>query len=97
MAESPALARLERLYLLLEELGECQQAIGKVLRHGYDEYHPDRPTNNRQDLERELGDVLCAIGLLCNSGDLDAQKIDDARIAKSVSMYRYLHYNKRKE
>lgn len=28
-------AQSERLALLLEELGEAQQAIGKILRHGY--------------------------------------------------------------
>lgn len=28
-------AELERLALLLEELGEAQQVIGKILRHGY--------------------------------------------------------------
>ena len=29
-------AEAERLALLLEELGEAQQAIGKILRHGYE-------------------------------------------------------------
>lgn len=28
-------AQAERLHILLEELGEAQQAIGKILRHGY--------------------------------------------------------------
>jgi hypothetical protein len=36
-------AELERLSLLLEELGEAQQAIGKILRHGYKEL-PRKPS-----------------------------------------------------
>ena len=41
MAKILTLSRLERLALLLEELGEAQQVIGKILRHGYDSRHPD--------------------------------------------------------
>ena len=36
-------AEAERLALLLEELGEAQQAIGKILRHGYASTHPANP------------------------------------------------------
>jgi hypothetical protein len=46
-------AEAERLALLLEELGEAQQIIGKILRHGYESYHPDDPeTTNRTLLAR---------------------------------------------
>lgn len=33
-------AEAERLFYLLEKLGEAQQAIGKILRHGYESYDP---------------------------------------------------------
>jgi hypothetical protein len=50
-------AQLERLAFLSEELGEAQQAIGKIVRHGYDSYNPLVLTNsnNREDLEKEIG------------------------------------------
>lgn len=34
-------AEAERLAMLSEECGEVIQIIGKILRHGYDSYHPD--------------------------------------------------------
>lgn len=37
-------AQAERLYYLLEELGEAQQAIGKILRHGYESRDPTKAT-----------------------------------------------------
>jgi NTP pyrophosphatase (non-canonical NTP hydrolase) len=83
----------ERLFLLLEELGEAQQAIGKVLRHGYLSCHPDRPgPDNRRALERELGDIQCAIDLLCERGDIDAGTIEDSRAFKHQKVKRYLHH-----
>ena len=35
-------AEAERLAILLEEFGEAQQAVGKILRHGYESYDPSR-------------------------------------------------------
>ena len=37
-------AQAERLFYLLEELGEAQQAIGKILRHGYESRDPTKAT-----------------------------------------------------
>lgn len=51
-------AQAERLAMLAEECGEVIQVIGKILRHGYDSYHPDRPhITNRELLQRELTDL----------------------------------------
>ncbi|MDJ0712582.1 MAG: hypothetical protein QNJ14_19525 [Woeseiaceae bacterium] len=35
----------ERLAILAEEAGELIQTIGKILRHGYDSYNPDCPSD----------------------------------------------------
>ena len=43
-------AQLERLYILSEELGEAQQAVGKILRHGYDSKHPETGITNKESL-----------------------------------------------
>jgi NTP pyrophosphatase (non-canonical NTP hydrolase) len=64
-------AAAERLAILAEELGECMQAVGKILRHGYAGHHPDHPeVNNRDDLSREAADVIKAIAMLIAAGDL---------------------------
>lgn len=52
----------ERLAMLAEECAEIIQVIGKILRHGYDSYHPDSPNvTNRDLLNREIVDVLSVI------------------------------------
>ena len=72
----------ELLALLLEEMGEAQQVIGKVLRHGYDSTHPDGGPDNRMLLEKEVGDVLAAVDLLVSEHDLNADQLDKHRLAK---------------
>ena len=42
-------AQAERLFYLLEELGEAQQAIGKILRHGYESRDPTKATPTYDD------------------------------------------------
>lgn len=95
-------AQAERLALLAEELGEAQQAIGKVLRHGYLSGNPDKLVNqgsagitltNRDELEKELGDVKAAVAILCNCGDLDSSNIHKARVRKMQRVDRYLHHS----
>lgn len=50
-------AEAERLAMLAEEAGEVIQVIGKVLRHGYESWHPDSPeVSNRDLLAKEVAD-----------------------------------------
>ena len=59
-------AQAERLAMLAEECGEVIQMIGKILRHGYDSYHPDNPSAlNRSLLGRELTDLYAVASALC--------------------------------
>ncbi len=83
----------ERLALLLEELGEAQQAIGKILRHGYDSCHPDGGPNNRERLEMELGDVEHAINRLCYHNELSYTEIEKWELIKATKVTKYLHHN----
>lgn len=85
-------AEAERLALLAEELGEAMQAIGKVLRHGYESTHPDGGPTNREALERECGDVRHAMIRLCNEGDLSRRAIHERANAKTTSVLPYLHH-----
>lgn len=86
-------AEAERLALLAEEMGEAIQAIGKVLRHGYESTHPDGGPTNRETLERECGDVRHAMIRLCDTGDLNKQRIHDCADIKGKTVSKYLHHS----
>jgi NTP pyrophosphatase (non-canonical NTP hydrolase) len=88
-------SQLERLAILSEEMGEAQQAIGKILRHGYESHNPDVPKagwSNRHDLEKELGDVLFAVEMLWVSLDVSGHAVHQRKIAKSDKIKPYLHH-----
>ena len=85
-------AQSERLYLLLEELGEAQQVIGKILRHGYESTYPGDSETNRQSLERELGDVFCALGLMSDGKDINMDKTIEHAEEKDGKVEKYLHH-----
>ena len=88
----------ERLALLLEEMGEAQQIIGKILRHGYDSWNPDDDNvSNRGLLEKEIGDILAALDMLVSSKDLNDDYFEQARIRKHQSVRKYLHHQKQED
>lgn len=70
-------AQLERLAIFNEELGENVQVFGKIIRFGYGSFHPSDPTmtNNRELLEKEVGDILIAIEMMVRAGDLNRNRI----------------------
>lgn len=84
----------ERLALLMEELGESVQAVGKIFRHGYESFHPYgyKPGSNRRHLEAELGDVDAAKALLFAAGDLNKQVVGVSRANKLKRVGAYLHH-----
>lgn len=85
-------AEAERLALLCEELGEAQQAIGKILRHGYESTHPDGGPTNRETLEREIGDIYAAAQMLEDAGDVDQARTEAWRECKLVNVIQYVHH-----
>lgn len=85
-------AEAERLALLAEEMGEAIQAVGKILRHGYESTHPDGGPTNRESLEWELGDIAAAVTLMCRAGDIESDVIDSHEIIKRESVKKYLHH-----
>lgn len=84
----------ERLAWLLEELGEVQQAIGKILRHGYDSKNPDNihHLGNRNDLERELSDTLYVLIMMNDKQDIDLNKIYHDGMEYTTKRQKYLHH-----
>lgn len=88
-------AELERLALLSEELGEVQQIVGKIIRHGYSSYSPldESKTTNRKLLEKELGDVLFAANLMIANNDISQTVIQNRSHYKRDTIQKYLHHN----
>ncbi len=87
-------AEAERLFLLSEELGEAVQAIGKILRHGYESKDPTiagGPTN-REALEKEIADIFVATGLLLVAGDISRARCARHEDEKAESVKKYLHH-----
>lgn len=61
----------ERLHMLAEECAEVIQAVTKILRHGYDSYHPDQEDispdkryTNLHHLRDEIGDLVAVMVLM---------------------------------
>lgn len=79
-------AQVERLALLVEELGEASQAAGKILRHGFRQ--PGLPYDNARDLSLELGDVLYAVSLCARDLDLS---LAQQRCAEKLKARPHLH------
>lgn len=85
---------LERLAILSEECGEVVQIIGKILRHGLESRHPMYPDleTNRENLIKEVGDVLVAIDMLTEAGDINEHLIEDRKRVKRYRIQEYLHH-----
>lgn len=84
----------ERLSILLEECSEVIQICGKILRHGYESFNPfdkDKVTN-RVLLAKELGDVLLALEMLKDSGDINENFPDNFKELKKLTIQKYLHH-----
>lgn len=88
-------AQTERLSMLVEEAGEVILAAGKILRHGYEETHPDNTNsqrNNRTDLQRELGDFSGVVNAMLINEDLFGPDIMDHSYTKMKRARKYLHH-----
>lgn len=89
----------EALAILSEECGEVIQAIGKILRHGYEDYSPfdETKTSNRINLEREIGDVIFATKLLDNDKQISLLDCNLEAKSKEDRVKPYLHHQKDEE
>jgi len=83
-------AQLERLSVLIEELCEAGQAVGKILRHGFESGW--NGSNNRRDLNEELGHVFWAMNLLVSKNELNIKDIVESRARKAARETNFLHY-----
>ena len=88
-------AQIERLAIATEECGEVSQVVGKILRHGYNSYHPSDvdKTTNRQNLEKELGDILWIMDVMVREEDISMENILKFKQMKKEKSGKYLHHN----
>jgi NTP pyrophosphatase (non-canonical NTP hydrolase) len=87
-------AETERLFCLIEEAGEMLQIVGKIGRHGYYSCHPNGGPNNRELLERELGDLLYSIRAMAKKYDIDMNLVEEHAFEKANRIKPYLHHQK---
>lgn len=87
-------AEAERLHCLAEECGEVVKAAMKILRHGYGSINPHGAdlTNNRGDLEREMGDLRYSMIAMCEAGDVRKDHIHRHADIKRVEVQQWLHH-----
>lgn len=93
-------SQAELLAMLSEEAGEVVQAVGKILRHGFESTHPDGGPTNRESLERELGDLRAIVEQLAASGDLTELEMYRAETRKQHRISRgeaFMHHHRAKE
>lgn len=85
-------AKAERLVLLMEEASEVIQDAAKIMRFSDTNFHPISGVSNVESLEKEIGDVLAAIDLLVFAGDVDLDRIEDARKKKHTKVRQWMFY-----
>lgn len=70
----------EILLITQEECAEVTQAISKVFRFGMEDEF--RGQTNREHLEEEIGDLMCMIDLLIDSGMISESAVMTAKNEK---------------
>jgi NTP pyrophosphatase (non-canonical NTP hydrolase) len=77
----------EILLIAQEECAEVTQAISKTFRFGLLEKYADK--TNQERLEEEVGDLVCMIELMKDSGIIDPEFVRTASIKKKVKLEKW--------
>lgn len=85
-------AEIERLALLAEECGGVAQAVGKVLRHGWESSSPYGGRPNRSSLEREVGQLRAVMTLMLDEGDMQLANVQSWQRNKRSTLPKWTHY-----
>jgi hypothetical protein len=73
----------------MEECAEVIQAAAKIQRFGYDGFYHDG-MGNRDQLEREIGQVNNIIRMMIECGDIDSSRILKSHHEKAMTIGKYL-------
>jgi NTP pyrophosphatase (non-canonical NTP hydrolase) len=71
---------------LQEEAAEVIQAVSKINRFGEQNKHPDRQTNNKQELIQELEDFLAILAVLEQTQWIDLTLSQSNILAKAQAL-----------
>jgi NTP pyrophosphatase (non-canonical NTP hydrolase) len=77
----------EIMLITQEECAEVTQAISKVFRFGIDGEH--NGATNRERLAEEVGDLMCMIDLLINTGMINETEVLVAKHEKMLKLQRW--------
>ena len=83
------------LICLIEECAEVQKAASKALRFGLDDGYPGSGRTNRQDIEKELLDVISICQILADKSiirQFHQTEIDAALMDKRDKINHWLDY-----
>jgi hypothetical protein len=83
---------IERLAILAEECGEIAQAVGKVLRFGWERRSPYGGRQNRGALEREIGSLRAIVNLMLDVDDLRLTEVQAWQRAKRAGLAKWTLY-----
>lgn len=85
------LTEIEKEILLItqEECAEVTQAISKIFRFGLQDEHPVTKVNNREHLEEEIGDLMCMIDLILDSGIVSESVVMAAKNEKLLKLQQW--------
>lgn len=91
----------EHLFVcLMEECAEVQQAVAKGLRFGFEDHHPERPTEtNEKEVLTELEQLLTLVELLQENNFLAELSLEEQgaiRNKKRAKLSEYMAYSKEK-
>lgn len=90
-------AEAERLAMLAEEAAEVNQIAMKILRHGYESFHPDDPqrVTNRRLLEKELLDTFAVHLAMIRAGDVRSPgDLETSAAEQWEKKLRYTHHQR---
>lgn len=85
-------AEAERLAMLSEEAGEIVQAVGKILRHGYESTHPAGGPTNREALLHEIHDIRVIISMMSARNDIDLRTMRAEYMEHYNAKAKYMHH-----
>ena len=77
----------EILLICQEECAEVTQAISKCFRFGFDSTY--NGSNNRERLEEEVGDLMCMIDLLIDSGIVNEAAVMTSKHEKMMKLQKW--------
>lgn len=86
-------AQNERLTYLVQECAEVIHIATKTMLFGFNAIGRDGTVhNNRRMLENEIGNMVNALRMMCEAGDVSDNRILEAELAKAKDIIQYLQH-----